>query len=425
MSEAGSVTVEPGRGPARATVPVPGDKSLSHRALIYAAMAEGESRIHGLGPGEDIVATSRALQALGVEVGEGIVRSPGVGGWRRPAEAIDCANSGTTMRLLSGALAGRPWSTELVGDESLTRRPMRRLQAPLGILGAELVASESGTPPLAVHGSDLRGADVVLPIASAQVRSAFTFAALQAVGPSRIDSPPGFRDHTERYLAAAGRGAFETATRFRIEPGELDPVTCTVPGDPSSAAFLLAIGAIVPGSEITTQGVSLNPGRTGFLRALEAMGAGVSIAVTGEEMGEPVGDVTVSGGSLTGIAISGSLTVAALDELPLLAVVAAHAEGPTVVADAEELKAKESDRIAATVAMIRALGGSATATEDGFRIEGGTGLGPGTVETHLDHRIAMSAAVAGAAGGPVTIVDAAVAGVSWPAFFDDLGALWE
>ena len=420
-----TTTITGPAGPFAADVRVPGDKSLSHRALIYAAMAEGRSTIAGLGPGADVASTAAALGVLGVDVGsDGTVDSPGVEGWTRPPAPIDAGNSGTTMRLLAGALAGRPFSSTLVGDRSLMRRPMRRLVEPLRALGARVEVAGAGTAPLTVGGGRLLGSDVVIPMASAQVRSAVALAALQADGPSRIDSPGGFRDHTERALQAAGAGTWETATRFRIDPGPLPAAEWRIPGDPSSAAFLLAAAALLPGAAVTTREIALNPGRIGFLAVLEDMGAMVHGAVTTESAGEPVGDVTVTGAQLRGVTIAGDLTVRCLDELPLLALVAATAEGPTTIRDAAELRAKESDRVASTVALISALGGTAHPTDDGMVIAGNAELRPGLVNAAGDHRIVMAAAVAATAAGSVEIAGFESAAVSWPGFAEVLEQVW-
>lgn len=421
-----SVTVDPPDGRFAAVVQVPGDKSLSHRALIFAAMAEGQSTVTGLGPGEDIVSTKRIVETLGVEiVGETLV-SPGIDHWREPAGPLDCGNSGTTMRLMAGALAPRPFATTLTGDASLTRRPMKRLVGPLRALGLEVGLSAAGTAPVSIgKAGGMRPADIAIPMASAQVRSAFSLAAVQGEGVSRVDSPPGFRDHTERWMEAMGLGEKETATRFAIHPGPVPPWRFEVPGDPSSAAFLWASAAISPGSTVTTPGISLNPGRIGFLQILEAMGAGIEAEVTGAMLGDPVGTVTVRGQGLNATEVTGTVAAAALDELPLVAILGAYAEGITVVRDAAELRAKESDRVASSVEMVRALGGGAEPAPDGFSILGTGWLESGTVKSHHDHRIAMAAAVAATrATGPVTVEGAGMADVSWPGFFDDLEATW-
>jgi len=420
------LTINPPRGGFRAVAGVPGDKSLSHRALILAAMADGESRIAGLGPGADVAATREVLGAVGVEVADDVVASPGVGEWTAPGGELDCGNSGTTLRLMAGALAGRPFSSILSGDASLRARPMRRLVAPLTALGASVSLSDDDTAPVEVSApTPLVGADVTLELASAQVRTAFAIAALQAAGPSTIDSPAGFRDHTERWFETMGLGTRLEATRFRINPGPVPAMDYEIPGDPSSAAYLWAAAAISRGSEVTTPGIVLNPGRIGFLQILESFGAVIEADVTGSMLGDAVGTVTVRGHGLFAAEVSGPLAVSALDELPLVAVLGALGEGVTVVRDARELRAKESDRIESTVNMIRSLGGGAEPTEDGFAVVGTGWLESGTVASEGDHRIAMSAAVAATgATGPVTIEDAEVAAVSWPGFYEQLEAVW-
>lgn len=413
-------------GSFRATVVVPGDKSLSHRALVFSAMAEGDSLITGLGTGHDIKSTASALRSLGVDIDGDKVRSPGVRGWTGPADPIDCGNSGTTMRLLAGILSTSGLTATLIGDSSLMARPMRRLVPPLSALGARLEVSPEGRPPLRIlESGTVHGASVTIPIASAQVRTAFELAALAGDSPSMIDSPGGFRDHTERWLTAIGLGEWKTATAFSVSPGSIPPARYEVPGDPSSAAYLWACAAIHPSSSVTTPTISLNPGRLGFLEILERMGARVDAVVTGETGGDPVGDVTVSSADLNGISIEGDLVAAALDELPLVAVVAAYADGITSVRGAGELRAKESDRISSVVGMILALGGGVAEHPDGFDVIGTGFLEAGTVETNNDHRIAMSAAVAATRiDTPVIVRNAQIASVSWPGFYETLERLW-
>ncbi|HEX9856666.1 MAG TPA: 3-phosphoshikimate 1-carboxyvinyltransferase [Acidimicrobiia bacterium] len=420
------VTLHPPDAPFAGSVAVPGDKSLSHRALILGALAAGESHIANQGPGEDIASTRSVLRALGVTIDGGRLASPGRRAWREPVGPLDCGNSGTTLRLMAGALATRPYRSELTGDVTLLRRPMGRLVGPLEALGASIEVSDGERAPITVHApGELRGTDVEIPIASAQARTAFELAALEARGSSVVSSPPGFRDHTERWLEALGRGRWLDRNRFQVVPGELEPFEYVVPGDPSSAAFLWAAAAVKPGARVTTPGITLNPGRIGFLQVLESMGAGIEAEVTGSAMGDPIGSVTVYGGVLAATEVSGELAAATLDELPLVGVLGAYAEGMTVVRDAAELRGKESDRIATTVAMIRALGGGAEATEDGFVIVGTGWLETGTVESHGDHRIAMAGAVAAtAATGAVRIDGAGAAAVSWPGFYEVLEGLW-
>jgi 3-phosphoshikimate 1-carboxyvinyltransferase len=427
MSQTRQLT--PPQEPFAATVALPGDKSLSHRALIFSAMAEGKSRITGLGTGADIVSAAKVLAGLGVEyVADGdvvAVTSGGVGDWIEPDGPLDCGNSGTTMRLMTGALTAQPFATTLIGDPSLSKRPMRRLVAPLGALGAELNTSPEGTAPVTVQPTaELNGAAVVLDTGSAQLRSAFELAAIQATGSSTISSPVGYRDHTERWLETVGLGERQGDT-FLVYPGRVPPTSYVLPGDTSSAAFLWAAAAISAGSEVTTPDITLNAGRIGFLEVLDRMGAEVDASVDRAILGDPVGTVRVRGRTLRGVEISGALAIASLDELPLLGIVASFADGFTSVHDAAELRAKESDRIASTCEMVHRLGGGAEPAPDGFQIVGLGCLDGGVVESHGDHRIAMAAGVAATASrGAVTIDGAEAAAVSWPDFYETLEAVW-
>ena len=412
--------------PFTASVRVPGDKSLSHRALLFGAIARGDSYVSGLGSGSDVQSTIAAIGQLGVQVDGSEIRSPGIARWIEPSGPIDCGNSGTTMRLLAGTLSTSHIRAELVGDASLSARPMSRLVAPLRALGGVIETSDTGSAPLIVGGAEAtHGAEISIGIASAQIRSAFELAALQVPSSSTIDSPAGFRDHTERWFRAIGRGEWLSDTAFRIDPGEIDAARYDIPGDPSSAAYLWALAAITRGSQIHTPEVSLNPGRLGFLQILDEMGAGIDATVTGSIGGDPIGDVTIVGQGLRAVDVSGHLVAAALDELPLLAVVASFAEGITTVSEAEELRVKESDRIASTTAMLRALNGGIEPADDGFQVVGTGFLSGGTVDTYGDHRIAMAATIAGlAADDPVNIVDADSAAVSWPDFYETLEDVW-
>jgi 3-phosphoshikimate 1-carboxyvinyltransferase len=409
-----------------ARVAVPGDKSLSHRAVILSAMASGTSTLTGLAPGADVGSTIRAVSALGADVSGTVLASPGRTGWLPPQGPIDCGNSGTTMRLLAGALAGSSISTTLIGDESLSRRPMRRLVRPLQSLGARIATADTGAPPVEVSGTRLRGAHVAIPIASAQVRSAVALAATAADGSTVVDSPRGFRDHTERWLQALALGEYETETAFRVDPGPIPPIDVSIPADPSSAAFLWAMAAARPGARVTTPGVSTNPGRTGFLDVIRAMGAAVEETPDQPVLGDPVATITVTGRELHGVRIEGQAAIRAIDELLLVAILAARAEGETVVTDAGELRFKESDRIAAAVALARACGGDATATEDGFRITGTRAHpGPAQIDAGFDHRVALAAAVAAVAARTTVVVagyDAAA--VSWPGYEQAVEAMW-
>lgn len=419
----------PPTGRFAAQIRLPGDKSLSHRALMFSAMADGLSTITGLGSGQDILTTASALGNFGIEfsVGNGhmAVSSAGIRNLRPPASEVDCGNSGTTMRLLTGMLSAQPFETTLVGDDSLMRRPMDRLVGPLGVLGAKLTTSASGTAPVVVSPTErLQGAEIVLDTPSAQLRTAFELAAVQADSESVVSSPPGYRDHSERWLETVGLGERKDDT-FVVHPGDLPATEYDLPGDTSSAAFLWAAAAIAEGSEVVTPNITLNAGRIGFLEVLERMGAEVSASVDRAILGDPVGTVRVRGAGLRAVSVEGALTIATLDELPLLAIVACYAEGLTVVADATELRVKESDRIHSTCEMVRALGGGAEPTADGFEVVGLGWLDGGEVASYGDHRIAMAAAVAATRSrSSVRITGADAAAVSWPDFYETLEAVW-
>ena len=366
-----------------------------------------------------------ALDRLGVSFTRDRVDSPGVTGWTDPGGPLDLGNSGTALRLLAGALAAQPRRISLTGDDSLTGRPMRRLVAPLHALGVEIETAAGGTPPVVTGDGRIHGADVELDRPSAQVRTSFALAALQGEGAASIDSPAGFRDHTERWLAALGLGRWTSRTRFEIQAGSVPPAEYQVPRDPSSAAFLWASAALSPGSSVTTAEISLNPGRTGFLDVLEQMGARVDRRVTRMVMGDPVGDVIVTGAGLRGAHVGGDLSIRTIDEMPLVAICAGVAEGETRVTGAADLRSKETDRIAAVVALVRDLGGTAEEAPDGFVVGGVPRYRSARTESRGDHRIAMAAAVgAAAAAGPVTVDGFAAAAVSWPGFEEVLEAAW-
>lgn len=420
------LAVTPLGRPLRARVRVPGDKSISHRALLLGAMADGVTPIRGLLLADDVRRTLGALRALGVEADARSVRG---GAWS-DAGVIECGNSGTTARLLLGALAGRAGGT-LVGDASLSRRPMGRLVKLLAGMGARVEGGD--TLPLTVRRGALTGANVLAKVASAQVKSAVLLAGLHAEGTTRYVEPVPSRDHTERMLEAMGArfrretvrldgpsGSFEAEAKV-IEPGPLQGVPIHVPGDFSSAAFWLVAAAILPGSDVVVEDVGLNPTRTGLLDVLRAMGAGVSVVDRGGA--EPIGDVRVRGAGLRGVEIAGALVPRLIDELPILAVAAAFAEGETVVRDAAELKVKESDRIAAVVDGLRAMEVDAEPLADGFRVRGGVGCGA-AVDSRGDHRIAMAFAVAGLRTG-MMVNDVGCVDTSYPDFprvLDEVGA---
>ena len=412
---------------------VPGDKSISHRAVIFAALAEGESHVTNLAPGEDVASSMRCVAALGAEVRHDntSVRISG-GAWRSPQGELDCGNSGTTMRLLMGALAGRGVAATLNGDDSLRRRPMARVADPLHELGAQIETS-GGTAPVHVRaGHPLHGAHIRLRVASAQLASSLTLAATGATGRTTISGAGSARDHTTKMLPHFGVDVRREGDDIVIDgPQAFRAADFHVPGDPSAAAFWLAAAAIVPNSHITVHHVNLNPTRLGFVAALERMGAHITTTVDSEQP-EPMGRIELRTAPLKAISIVEADVPAILDELPLLGVVAAYAAGTTTVRGARELRVKESDRIAVLVKGLRELGATVAEVDDGFDVTGpstslGTGPSPlhgGTVESGGDHRLAMAFAIAAlGASAPVTIEDSSCVAISHPSFFADLEAL--
>jgi 3-phosphoshikimate 1-carboxyvinyltransferase len=420
-------------GPLRGALRPPADKSISHRAALIAAMGEGETTVENYLDSADTRSTLAAVEALGAEV-EGVtdtalaptIRIRGVGLRGADPARIDAGNAGTLLRLLPGWLAGQEagaWTLD--GDDSIRRRPVDRIVAPLREMGARLSCREDRLAPLEIEGARLRGISYELPVASAQVKSCLLFAGLLADGETRVIEPLRTRDHTERMLIAAGAeiersdGAVAVKPASLIEPGEI-----VVPADFSSAAFFLVAALLVPGSDISLAGLGLNPTRTGLLAILRRMGAEIEVEPQGERGGEPIGRIQVRPAQLRGIEVGGAEVPLAIDELPLVALAASFAEGTTTIRDAVELRRKESDRIVTVAEALNALGGSVEATEDGMAIEGSGGLGGGTVHSHGDHRIAMLGAIAGRAsreGVEVEGMDAAA--VSYPGFEADLASL--
>jgi 3-phosphoshikimate 1-carboxyvinyltransferase len=404
---------------------IPGDKSISHRAVIFAAMAEGESHVTNVAPGEDVASSMRCVAALGAQIerSNGSVRIRG-GAWRSPADVLDCGNSGTTMRLLMGALAGRGIAATLTGDDSLRRRPMGRIAEPLHQLGAEIDTS-GGTAPVHVRANHpLHGGKIQMRVASAQLASSLTLAATGAQGRTTIAGAGTARDHTTKMLPHFGVDVRREGDDIVVDgPQTFRAADFRVPGDPSAAAFWLAAAAIVPNSRIAVHNINLNPTRLGFVAALERMGADITVTVESEEP-EPMGRIEVRARPLKAIAIEAAEVPAILDELPLLGIVAAYAAGTTTVRGARELRVKESDRIAVLVAGLRKLGGSIVEVDDGFDVTGGTPLHGATVDSGGDHRLAMAFAIAAlGARSPVTIEDADCVAISHPSFFADLEAL--
>lgn len=426
MSEALRQDWRAGTGTAlRGTLRVPGDKSISHRAVMLGALAEGTTEIHGFLEGEDTRATARIFTQLGVRIETPapktcVVHGVGLHGLRGTDALLDCGNAGTGMRLLAGVLAGQSFDSVLVGDASLTKRPMRRVTDPLTAMGARIDTGEGGTPPLRLHASKgLRGIDYQLPVASAQVKSAVLLAGLYADGNTVVREPHPTRDYTERMLATFG-WPVETAPGYaRLAGGHrLQATRVDVPADFSSAAFFIVAATVIPGSELRLQAVGINPRRTGLLQALRLMGADITEENRRDDGAEPVADLLVRHAPLRGIEVPRALVPDMIDEFPALFIAAACAEGRTVVRDAAELRVKESDRIATMATGLRTLGISIDETPDGAVIEGGC-LGSGSIDTHDDHRIAMSFAVAAQrASGEVRINDIATVATSFPGFVE-------
>lgn len=403
---------------------VPGDKSISHRAIMFGALAEGTTTITGFLEGEDCLATLRAFRAMGVRIdgpdhGRVIVQGVGLHGLHASAEPLDMGNSGTSMRLMSGLLAGQSFHTVLTGDASLTRRPMRRVTEPLALMGAQIDASERGTAPLRIHGGQhLRGIDYALPVASAQVKSCLLLAGLYAEGMTRVTEPAPTRDHTERMLEGFGYPLRREGDRSVAVMGGgcLTGTAIDVPADISSAAFFLVGASIAPGSDLLLEHVGVNPTRTGVIDILQLMGADIDILNPRLAGGEPVADLRVRSAPLRGIRIPEHLVPLAIDEFPALFIAAACAEGETVLTGAAELRVKESDRIQVMADGLSILGIAAQPTPDGIVIQGGA-LAGGTIDSHGDHRIAMSFAMAALrAGGPIRIQDCANVNTSFPGF---------
>jgi 3-phosphoshikimate 1-carboxyvinyltransferase len=437
---------------------VPGDKGISHRALIVGAVGHGAMQIDGLAPGADVASSLAAVRALGVAVETGrredsalpagssrgsgshvgsgaqgevegtllegldfqiLVNGLGLNGIKTPETPIHVGNSGTTIRLLAGVLAGSDISTSLDGDESIRRRPMRRVAEPLRAMGADIAgADDEDRAPLAVGGRPLTGADHRLAIASAQVKSALLLAGLHASGETSVTEPSRSRDHTERMLKYLGVQIEESSNRLIVKSTRIQNASLTIPGDLSSAAFLLVAAAIVPGSRIVIEGVGVNPTRTGILDVLGAYGAEIEIRDEQVRCGEPVATVEVRAGARRGVVVEGDLTVRAIDELPLVALLGACAdEGVTEIRDAAELRVKESDRISTTERMLRSMGAGVRATPDGLVVEAGGKLTGATIDPAGDHRIAMTAAVGAlAADGATTILGWDCVEVSYPGF---------
>jgi len=414
------------------SVTVPGDKSIGHRAVILGAIADGDTRVHAISAGADNSSTVRAFKRMGVRVrgenGSLIIEGRGWTGLSSPDGIVDCGNSGTTMRLLAGLLAGRPFTATLDGDASLRTRPMARVIEPLQKMGAEIESQTgAGLAPLAIHGQTLYGIDYSSPVASAQVKSSVLLAALQAQGVTHFIEPYQSRNHTE--IMAQGFGASIKSDGKRITvTGEqtLRATEVTVPGDISSAAFFMVAAATLPGSDLLIRGVGCNPTRSGIVDVLRSMGADIELQASREEAGEPVANIRVRGGELTGIEVGPDLVSRTIDEYPVLFVAAALAKGQTLFRDVGELRFKESDRIATMTEGLLKLGVKLEVRGDDVEVEGDTELEGASIESHGDHRVAMAMAVAGlSAKGGVRLSDEACVSVSFPGFFDELQRIRE
>ncbi len=424
-----NVIVRPARA-VRGVVRIPGDKSISHRYAMLAGIAEGTSRFQNFSAARDCQSTLDCMARLGCEwkrlAGEdddGTIEVHGHGPrLKAPAQVLDCGNSGSTMRMLSGILAGQPFSSELCGDESLSRRPMARIMKPLSEMGARISSNEGGRPPLKIQGGPLKATHYRPEVASAQVKSCVLFAGLFADGETVVEEPIRTRDHGEIALRAFGAEVESKGNVSRIRGGQrLRAIAAHVPGDLSSAAFFLCAAALFPGSQITLPGILMNPTRARLLDILMQMGLKVSVAHLEEHQGELIGTIEARGSEWKGGMIAGADTAALIDEIPVLAAVAAYSEAGLEVRDAKELRVKESDRIAAVATNLRKMGAQIEERPDGMKIPGGQHLHGAELDSFGDHRIAMAFAVAALrAEGETTMVDADAAGVSYPRFFEEL-----
>jgi 3-phosphoshikimate 1-carboxyvinyltransferase len=432
MPPTSAVTVHPAAR-VRGRVRLPGDKSISHRYAILAAIADGSSTIRGFSTGGDCASTVACLRALGATIGNGHadasgpvlhVQGHGLRGLHRPSGPLDAGNSGSTMRMLAGLLAAHPFDTTLDGDDSLRRRPMRRVITPLEKMGARVTAS-GDRPPITVHGTaDIQPLDFAPEVPSAQVKSAILLAGLQAEGVTRVREPFTTRDHTERAFEAFGAQVERNGTAVAVRGGQrLTGRALHVPGDISSAAFWLAAAAALPGSDLTLEHVGLNPTRTDILGVLRRMGAQIDTVIEHEDANEPVGTIRVRHAGTRSTTIDPAEVPGIIDELPVLAALATHG-GELAVSGAQELRVKESDRISALAAGLRALGATVDEQPDGFHVRGGSRLTGGEADAHGDHRLVMAFAIAAlGASGPTTIHDAGAAAVSYPEFFSVLESL--
>lgn len=413
--------------PLKGEITVPGDKSISHRGIMLGALANGTTSITNFLKGADCLSTISCFQKMGIEIEETeneiLVHGKGLHGLSAPKEILDAGNSGTTTRLISGILAGQNFSCDLTGDASIQKRPMKRIMTPLSMMGADITSvHNNGCAPLHIKGAPLKGISYQSPVASAQVKSCVLFAGLYADGKTSVTEPFLSRNHSELMLSSFGASVQTCGTTATIEP---EPVLTAqkveVPGDISSAAFFIAAGLLIPGSELLIKNVGINPTRDGILRVCRQMGANLELLNTRTQCGEPVADILVKHSELNGTVIEGDLIPTLIDELPVIAVMAACANGETIIRNAEELKVKESNRLEIIVRHLSEMGCDITGTEDGMIIRGGKPLHGAVLDSHLDHRIAMSFAVAGlVADGETEITNADCVNISYPGFYRDL-----
>ena len=422
------MTIEPARS-IGGSIRLPGDKSISHRYGMLAGIAEGRSKFRNFSSGADCASTLACMEALGCKVerdGDTVViegRGPEL---RGPAAPLDCGNSGSTMRMLAGIMAGQLFTSEMFGDESLSRRPMKRIMGPLSEMGATIEALGAGDrPPLRVRGGNLRAIEYRTPVASAQVKSCVLFAGLFADGVTAVEERVRTRDHSELALRAFGAELQRSRTRVTIRGGQrLNAIEGNVPGDISSAAFFLCAAALLPDSNLAIDGVGLNPTRAVLLDVLTALGAQISVVDVQEQNGELIGSIIIRHGALKGLEVAGAQSAALIDELPTIAAIAPFTEDGVIIRDARELRVKESDRISAVAANLRLMGAEVEEREDGLRIPGRQKLHGAEVDSVGDHRIAMAFAVAALrSGGPTTIKGADAARISFPEFFDTLNTI--
>ncbi len=416
----------------KGTIQIPGDKSISHRSVMFGSMAKGKTTVENFLPGDDCLSTISCFSKLGVTIEQDgtnvTVYGKGLEGLSESSEVLDVGNSGTTARLMMGILSGLPFHSVLIGDESIAKRPMKRVTGPLRDMGARIQGNQDGNfTPISIQGGGLSGLDYVSPVASAQVKSAILLAGLQAKGVTSVTEPFKSRDHTERMLRAFGvEVKEEEAGKVSVAGGQelVSDLHIVVPGDISSAAFFLVAGAIVPNSNVTLQRVGLNLTRTGILEVLKNMGASLSYSNVVEDGPEPYADITVETSSLKGVEIGGDIIPRLIDEVPIIALMATQAQGTTVIKGAEELKVKETNRIDTVVTELKKLGADIEATEDGMIIKGKTRLHGGTLDSYGDHRIGMMGAIASliAEGETVLENDKAI-NVSYPIFFEHMESL--